>query len=80
MTSLQATLGKSTGAAARFTVQILHSARVLVQLVVFKLDKVVEKAGPRLGVVIVAEVTAYYCREVEEHVPGVARNAAYLQH
>ena len=80
MTSLQAMLGKSTGAAARFTVQILHSARVLVQLVVLKLDKVVEKAGPRLGVVIVAEVTSHYCREVQEHVPGVARNAAHLQH
>ena len=37
-------------------VEIKHSAAVLVQLVVLKLDKVVKEARPCLGVVIVAEI------------------------
>ena len=55
---------------------LLDGLDVLVRPVVLLLDEVVKEAGPRLGVVVGAEVAvADGLDQVEEHVPRVAGNA-----
>jgi hypothetical protein len=68
---------RGRGAVLPITVQ--HGAAVLVELVVFKLDKVVEEAGPGLCIVVEAEVTAHARHKVEKHVPRVTRYAPHLE-
>lgn len=71
--------GGSQRTRAGLSVQILHSTRVLVQLVVFKFNKVVKKAWPGLSVVILSQICPHDSREVKKHIPGIPGNSSDLR-
>ena len=57
----------------------LVALHVLVVAIVLVLDEVVEEARPRVRVVVRRQVVADRLREVQEHVPGVARDRAHAR-